>query len=70
VRTADDIDNELETMKYQLKEDIKKKSVKIDDLENEIETTGKCIWWEAVLSLGFACVANKDAADEIKVIQG
>jgi len=43
-RTQDNIDTELEAMKVELKRDIARKKVKIDELEKQLKAM-KCSWW-------------------------
>jgi len=43
-KTQDNIENELAFMKVELKKQIARANVKIDQMENQIKAM-KCVWW-------------------------
>jgi len=54
-KTQDNIENELEAMKVELKRQIDRAKLKIADMEKQIKAA-KCSWWSAILTLGIACI--------------
>ena len=54
-KTQDEIENEMEGMKVELKRQIERAKVRIGDLEKQI-AEAKCKWWQAILTLGIACI--------------
>jgi hypothetical protein len=67
-RTQDDLENELEAMKVELKRDIDRKQIKITDLEKQLKAL-KCEWWKALLTLGIACIKIGKARSELEAVQ-